>query len=157
MEIHEYDAVFPFKGCLGRTCLDAGGIFAMVAGGQKRKMFEFFRQKFVFFVRESIMEMLFPNPFDFLFVVDRAGVGEFFRIHLVVEIRHIVGLVTRFYNMFNHFFVKFIGINDHAPAVGGEGLVVFAFHRCGSPMGIRCRKVHCRSSTQSDGSNTCYF
>ena len=33
MKIHEHNAVFPFKGCLGRACLDTGGIFAMVAKG----------------------------------------------------------------------------------------------------------------------------
>ena len=148
MVVHEHDAVFAFEGGLGRAGLGAGGFLAMVTGNQEGEIMEFFRQEFIFLVRECIFKMLVPDPFDFLL-----GVHRTLSLNFQGEVGYVVGLMAGFFNGFGNVFIDLVDINDHAPPVAGKRFFIFGLHRIA---GLFCQ-AHYRRSTQADGSNTCYF
>ena len=64
--IHHDDSVGPFKGGLGGTDPDTGGIGAVIAKHQKRFVFHPFGQKLILIVRKGVFVLFLPDPLDLL-------------------------------------------------------------------------------------------
>jgi len=118
MEIHQHNAIFPFKGCLGGAGLYTGSTLTVVTGDQKWQLFEFFRQKLIFLIWKGVFKMLFPDPLHLLVIVDRTGTGVFFLIWFMGKIRDIMGFAARFRDIFSNLLAHLVHIDHHAPAMG---------------------------------------
>jgi hypothetical protein len=100
MHIHDYDAVVPFPGGLGRADFNASRLGTVITKHRHGRVFNSWLQKIVNLVWKGTRVFCFPKPFDLFFLI--VNFGHIMSKVAGVTARSAVALRLTFLNVYDH-------------------------------------------------------